>query len=158
MPKRIALQKLYAENYAKFFSFAKGAVSDSATAEDLVQDMFVIALCRIDVLFASENPCGWLQNTLKNIIENFYQKHCPISADASELDSLCAEAYHSPVYMQYAGLIDDASLQLLIWIYCDEIGYAEVSRRLGASVDACKKRTQRAKQAMRDAVLKQRLL
>ncbi|MFR7744104.1 MAG: RNA polymerase sigma factor [Acutalibacteraceae bacterium] len=47
------------------------------------------------------------------------------------------------------GLIDDEALSLLIWIYCEDTSYQEAANRLGISLDSCKKRIQRAKQALK---------
>lgn len=158
MQEHLALQELYVANYSKFFSFAKFAVSDPLMAEDLVQDTFVIALHRIDVLLASENPCGWLQNTLKNVIGNAYQKRRIPTVDISAAVGVHSDAHQFSVFDLYAGIIDDSSLRLLTWIYCDGICHQEAADRLGISVETCKKRTQRAKQALGKAISAQQLL
>ena len=58
----------------------------------------------------------------------------------------------------YAGLIDEEALSLLIWVYCEGTSYQDAADRLGISLDACKKRIQRAKLALKHAIEKNKLL
>ena len=66
--------------------------------------------------------------------------------------------YVHPVNDMYAGLIDEEALSLLVWIYCEGTSYQEAANRLGISLNACKKRIQRAKQALKLAIEKNKLL
>ena len=66
--------------------------------------------------------------------------------------------YVYPVNDMYAGLIDEEALALLIWIYCEDTSYQDAANRLGISLDACKKRIQRAKLALKKAIEKNKLL
>ena len=66
--------------------------------------------------------------------------------------------YEHPVNEMYAGLIDEETLSLLIWIYCEGTSYQEAADRLGISLNACKKRIQRAKIALKRAIEKNNLL
>ena len=75
-------------------------------------------------------------------------------------ESIIDEAgeYEHPVNEMYAGLIDEETLSLLIWIYCEGTSYQEAADRLGISLNACKKRIQRAKIALKRAIEKNNLL
>ncbi len=75
-------------------------------------------------------------------------------------ESIIDEAgeYEHPVNEMYAGLIDEETLSLLIWIYCEGTSYQEAAERLGISLNACKKRIQRAKIALKRAIEKNNLL
>ena len=55
-------------------------------------------------------------------------------------------------------IIDDEALSLLIWIYCEDASYQDAADRLGISLQACKKRIQRAKLALKRAIEKNNLL
>lgn len=46
----------------------------------------------------------------------------------------------------------------MIWIYCEDTSYQDAANRLGISLDACKKRIQRAKLALKKAIEKNKLL
>lgn len=141
-----------------FTGFARSFVNPDL-AEDLVQETFLIAQKRLDRVTSSENPTGWLINTLKNVIGNTYQKRQFIYTELSP-DAIADEAgeYVHSINDMYAGLIDDEALSLLIWIYCEDTSYQEAANRLGISLDSCKKRIQRAKQALKKAIEKNKLL
>lgn len=73
MQQNDPLHQLYVEHYSCLFRFARSYVNQDL-AEDLVQETFLIAQKRIDRVIGSENPKGWLINTLRNVIGNTYQK------------------------------------------------------------------------------------
>ena len=59
------LSELYRENFVPLLCYARSILRDHDAAEDVAQETFQIACRRADQLFASENPDGWLMNTLK---------------------------------------------------------------------------------------------
>ena len=158
MRQNDSLRQLYIEHYRHLFRLARSFVNQDL-AEDLVQETFLIAQTRLDCVISSKNPTGWLVNTLKNVIGNTYQKRnfiCTHLISESIIDE--AGEYEHPVNEMYAGLIDEETLSLLIWIYCEGTSYQEAADRLGISLNACKKRIQRAKTALKQAIEKNNLL
>lgn len=153
------LHRLYLENYSSLICFAKSVMTNKDAAEDLVQETFLIAQCKLDAVLSSPNPHGWLMNTLKNVIGNYYKQQRFIAqhliAD-SYPDS--ASEYTFSVNELYAGLVSSEELELLVWTYCENVSRQEAAERLGISADACRKRLQRAKVALRDAIRKNNLL
>ena len=107
---------MYVEHYSYLYRFARSFVNPDL-AEDLVQETFLIAQKRLDRVTSSENPTGWLINTLKNVIGNTYQKRQFIYTELSP-DAIADESgeYVHSINDMYAGLIDDEALSLLIWI------------------------------------------
>ena len=79
------------------------------------------------------------------------------SIDIDTLFQIC-KIFGISVNDMYAGLIDDEALSLLIWIYCEDASYQDAADRLGISLQACKKRIQRAKLALKRAIEKNNLL
>lgn len=155
MQQNDPLRQLYMKHYRHLVRLARSFVNQGL-AEDLVQETFLIAQTRLDCVVGSKNPVGWLVNTLKNIIGNTYQKRnfiCTHLISESIIDE--AGEYEHPVNEMYAGLIDEETLSLLIWIYTS---YQEAADRLGISLNACKKRIQRAKIALKRAIEKNNLL
>ena len=152
------LRQLYLKHYRHLVRLAQSFVNQDL-AEDLVQETFLIAQTRLDCVVGSKNPVGWLVNTLRNVIGNTYQKRhfiCTHLISESIIDE--AGEYEYPVNEMYAGLIDEETLSLLIWIYCEGTSYQEAADRLGISLNACKKRIQRAKTALKQAIEKNNLL
>lgn len=158
MQQNDPLHQLYIAHYDYLVRFA-GCFVNRDLAEDLVQETFLIAQKRLDRVISSENPTGWLINTLKNVIRNTYQKRNFICTQliSESIADQSSEYVHS-VNDMYAGLIDEEALTLLIWIYCEDTSYQDAANRLGISLDACKKRIQRAKLALKKAIEKNKLL
>ena len=152
------LRQLYIRHYNDLIRFARSFVKNDL-AEDLVQETFLIAQKRLDRVLSSENPTGWLINTLKNVIGNTYQRRQFIYTKLIP-ETVIDESgeYVYSVNDMYAGLIDEEALSLLIWVYCEDISYQEAASRLGISLSACKKRIQRAKLALKKAIEQNNLL
>lgn len=110
MQQNDPLHQLYVEHYSYLYRFARSFVNPDL-AEDLVQETFLIAQKRLDRVTSSENPTGWLINTLKNVIGNTYQKRQFIYTELSP-DAIADEAgeYVHSINDMYAGLIDDEAL------------------------------------------------
>lgn len=58
---------LYIDNYHKIYSYInhRAMLKCSTDADDLVQDVFVLAFSRKDILESHPNPGGWLMATAK---------------------------------------------------------------------------------------------
>ena len=120
MQQNNPLRQLYIEHYGYLIRFARNFVNPDL-AEDHVQETFLLAQKRLDSVLNSENPTGWLVNTLKNVIGNTYQKRRFIYTELipeSLVDNTGEYVYS--VNDMYAGLIDEESLALLVWVYCED--------------------------------------
>ena len=62
------MEQLYREMFPKLYMYALRIMSKPSLAEEAVQNTFCIACSKEDSLFSSDNPHGWLMNTLKNVI------------------------------------------------------------------------------------------
>lgn len=147
------LERMFLENYSDLEAFAYRFFKNRELAQDAVQETFLIAQIKIDQLMASPIPRGWLFNTLKHVNGNTYKRQKQLDAMVQEEDYDAAEPMELSVLTEYQGAIPDEDLRLLIWIYCDEDTYADVAERLGISLAACKKRVQRAKAKLKDALV-----
>ncbi len=52
--------------------------------------------------------------------------------------------------LQYHGMISDADFELLKMIYLEKHTFLEAAKHFGISLEACKKRVQRAREALRN--------
>ena len=152
-------KNLFCANYADLLRYALAVTGSPELAEDLVQETFLLAQEKIGDVLRSPNPRGWLVRALRNIIGNAMQrkrllmeKIVPDAVIDAQTDQvLCVSDL-------YAGLIDQEALTLLIWVYCEDMTCQEAADRLGITRSACKKRIQRAKEALRAAIEKNNLL
>lgn len=149
----LTLEQLYLANYAGMEAFARRFFRNPDIAQDVVQETFLVAQIKLDDVLLSPSPVGWLYNTLKNIIGDTYRKRqrlLDLCVPLSDTDAAAGDELS--VRVSYEGAIDDDDLELLIWIYCEGMPYADAAQRLGVSLSALKKRVQRAKAKMRRAL------
>lgn len=153
------LHHVYLETYQDMLRFAESVVSNRDLAQDLVQETFLIAQRKIEELMRSASARAWLFKTLRNVIGNSYQKKRFLTTELLP-NSVVDEDSEQVLSVSelYSGIIDAESLTLLIWIFCEGMPYAEAAERLSISLPACRKRIQRAKKALRDAIIKNNLL
>lgn len=63
------IQELYVMYSEKIYKYLLTQGKTPEEAEDILHNVFLIAILRIDVLRQSPNKCGWLYNTAKNYIK-----------------------------------------------------------------------------------------
>ena len=147
------LDKLILDNHDTLLGFACHFLNNPETAEDAVQDTYLVAQIRFDDMMTSPNPAGWLMNTLKNIIGDIYERRKRMRELFVPLDENHATTgFPSNPRLEYEGIVGGKDLDLLLWVYCDELSYQEAADRLGINLSACKKRIQRAKIRFRQAM------
>ena len=94
-------------------------------------------------------------NTLKNIIKHL------VRTEATKRKKLHLLAHIEPVTrlnlkpeVLFSGIVSDLDLQILVRSYVEGATQSEIAQELGISVDAVKKRSQRAKKKMREEIEK----
>lgn len=157
------LEQLFHEMQKKLLRYAKLQMNGIPLAEDAVQEVFVVASLRVDALMASENPQGWLVNTLKNILHAVKrsvakqgQLYMVLLNDAmiqkTAKYDLSKTAGMNWVDLFYSELIPDADFQLIKMIDLEGYSIREASQILSISDEACKKRVQRARSKFKKAL------
>lgn len=146
---------LYLEMYTQLCIYAMNALDDRSLAEEAVQDAFRIACAKADDLLSSVNPKGWIMNTLKNVIRNIRKTRSrwnnlvvtSLSADCMELVTSDCDTDFNVVY---SDLLEEEDFALLEMIVIKKYTMLEAANKIGISIDACKKRVQRAKKKLRE--------
>ena len=151
--QNVLIEQLYREMYHPLFTYARNALNDTSFAEEAVQDTFRIACAKIEALESSPNPKGWLYNVLKNVIRNMRRRQIQITKLAMEAmmnESTVAPAgTEDAVDLMYSDVIPREEYLLLKRIALERMTMLELSVELGISVEACKKRVQRARNKMK---------
>lgn len=147
------IERLFMEMYDNLLTYARCSLKEEALAEEAVQETFRIACQKADNLQASSNPQGWLVNTLKNTIRNIKRNRDHIqrilaqyqqahSGDSVSEDMLSLSAL-------YGGITETEEFKLLKEFAVDGRSHLEMATDRGITVNACKKRLQRAKEHLR---------
>jgi RNA polymerase sigma-70 factor (ECF subfamily) len=132
--------------YEWLFGYANAVLSDPSRAEEAVQETFRIACDKLSALLESENPKGWLVNTLKGVLRNTLRKDTreskvfapmPEQYDGQQQEQL-------PLSLLYQDLAETKEYRLLQQL--NEFGSVRaLAQHLGISEATCKKRIQRAR-------------
>lgn len=153
--QRQAIARLYKEVYNQLHTYAYGILRDRELSEDLVQKTFQTACGKPSKLLSSENPRGWLMETLKNEMKNAKRKRATMAKHTVPAETVDLEQIVSPdpgdnIDLLYAGLLSEEEFQLVKRVAVDRYTTLEAAEELGISEDACKKRVQRAKKKLRE--------
>lgn len=148
------LQGLFLANYGVLLRYAQ-TVKKNESGEDMVQETFLIASCRIDVLRGSPNPAGWLMRTLQNVLRKSFRKEAPLSLDE---DKLIQDQPREPAFEGFT-LLQETCMSYLSeedWelLYKKSQGYTskELAEEYSMRESACKMRISRAKALLRSKV------
>ena len=147
------IETLYIKNASLLFNYANIILSNDSLAEEAVQETFVIACIKQHALENSPNPEGWIMNTLKNVCRNIqknrnYYLSRILSLNESVLGTTDLES-DDLWETNVQGFISKEDFMILKKIILDGYSYKDLAKELGISIEACKKRAQRAKQRFR---------
>lgn len=147
------ITQLYIEMYDRLFLYASCSLSEESLAEEAVQETFRIACQKPDQLFESLNPKGWLVNTLKYTICNM--KRSRENAQrllsnylATQSKDIAFSENKVSVEVMYGNIANIEEFKLIKEMAIDGRSHLEMAKARGISVDACKKRVQRAKKIL----------
>lgn len=155
--EREYIRTLYLDHYPAMQRYAYHLGFYGEAVDDWLQETFLVAIRRIDLLKECKNPGAYLMRILRNVIGNALRSMKYAERIAEELCILEAgegEAHpdESDPAALYRGLIDNEELSLLLRFYLEGWSQKDLARELGIDVEACKKRIQRAKAHLKTAM------
>ena len=139
------------------FFYAKAVLKSTSLAEEAVQEAFRIVCSKPESIFCSEQPKGWIMNTLKNVIRSEKRMYANFS---KLIIRLIPEEGAVPLGIgfddysgvEYSDLLSDEEFRLMRLIVLQNYTIREAAMELGISVEACKKRVQRTKKKLQKAL------
>lgn len=138
--------KIYIENASTMTRTAAYILGDEKTAEDLVQNAFIVLLAKPEVMFY-DNPKAWLYITLRNQIGNEFQKKhrefLPLYENSASYTP--SDNFEDILPSQ----LTDSEKAILTLAYQYKYSHDEISKMTGKSVLACRARLYRAIQHCR---------
>lgn len=158
----VFLSDLFHQYFQRLYLYANAIVQNPAEAQDLVQDTFHVAVGRIDVLIAHENPGGWLFQTLKHKIQENERKKQQYLAHILPLLPSIVEALPDPNRLEDEVLRRcDVSLtdrlkaaltpeewNLLNQFFLEGKSHKQLADALGISIWASQKRIERIRKKL----------
>lgn len=132
-------------------------IGDVELSKELVQETFLVACCKPEVICRHSNPAGWLFNTLKKITMREMKK-----------------SYHSEVFLNSDFADESKELKLPMDLYIPQelavserelinmrvnegMSYTEISNVKGISEVACRKQVSRAFEKCRGLLSKDKV-
>lgn len=151
--------ELFSEMYNFMNLYAQKKVTSRSLAEEAVKETFLIACTRVDELIISSNSKGWLITTLKYVISNIMRsnKHhriflsYEISINENEIIEENDELH---IDLLYSDLVEFEDYKLVKRKVLDGLSVGEIAQEMGISIEACKKRFQRAKNRVKRYIVK----
>lgn len=155
--QRKMIADLYDEMYDLLLSYATSSLTSISQAEEAIQDTFQIACQKVDDVSSSPNPQGWIYITLKNVVSNELKQRfrdTKIITDSlgDHIDRLGHATDQLDVDLLYGNVADTPEFKLIKAIALDGKSLLEISKELGISLDAVKKRAQRARTVLQKRI------
>lgn len=146
---------MYIQSYDMLFAYAMTLLGNAATAEEAVQESFRIACMKPEALIQSDNPIGWLVNTMKHSVRNIKrtQVRRRIGAILSlDDEAACLAQPGRPdeyADIEFSDLMTDEEYRMMKWHVLLNVPIKDIAAAMGISEEACKKRIQRTKMRVR---------
>ena len=141
--------------HTPLLQFVRRRVTDEASAEDILQDVFLKVHTHIGTLSDTAKLQGWLYQLTRNAIIDHY-RHTRITVDVPEELPAAVEADENDVVAQLTPAVKamvvalpDIYREALRLTEYEGLTQKELAERLGISVSGAKSRVQRARQMLR---------
>lgn len=150
------IETMYRQMYPRLLNYAFNALYSYSLAQEAVQEAFRIACEKPEEFMKSPNPQGWITVTLKFAIKNISRSKMRIQkivlATITMDEDERGAAYDDAVSLDamYSDILDPEDYRLLKLVILERYSLLEAAEELGISLEACKKRVQRAKKKMKE--------
>ena len=147
------IEEFYLEMYDRLFIYARSALDNESLAEEAIQETFRIVCTKPEDLLCSPNPKGWIVNTLKYTIQNMKRNRDKANVLLTQYlaanGSIAFSEDRISLEVNYENVAHSEEFQLIKEIAVEGKSHLEIAQSRGISVNACKKRVQRAKEFLR---------
>ena len=150
-PWKSEIENLYKEMYPALYAYALRILEDHALAEEAIQDAFCIACAKREQLLSDPKPQAWIMLTLKHVMQNMLraQRKLQRMLFSSEGEDLPIEGPELlSVDLLFRDVSDSEEFRLLKRLALERCTISDLAQKLGISVEACKKRVQRARKRL----------
>lgn len=151
--QRKRIEEFYLEMYDRLFIYARSALDNESLAEEAIQETFRIVCMKPEDLLSSPNPKGWIVNTLKYTIQNMKRSRDKANVLLTQYlaanSSVAFSEDRISLEVTYENVARSEEFNLIKEMAVDGRSHLEMAQSRGISVDACKKRVQRAKEFLR---------
>lgn len=152
------IEMLYIAMHDNLYVFAKSTLKSESLAEEAVQETFYIACRKPEAVFHSPNPEGWLVNTLKYVMRKIQRERNQSRRILAEylgkmVRDRVFEENRISLELDGYGMENREDFLLIKEMVLDGKSLLELAEERGISLNACKKRAQRAREKLRKNIL-----
>lgn len=153
--------KLYKENVPRMIRLAAYLLNNKEIAQELVDEAFLILLCKRDALQKHTNLPGWLSVTLKNLIKDElksarHRLEFPLNEDVDF--ALNDDPYEPSLSEILPQGLTSKEREILILYFEKKLSYEQIADFLHISVLNCRTRMFRAKAHYTELIDKEKSL
>lgn len=155
-----SIETVWETFHARLRRFILKRVSDEATADDILQDVFLKIHLRMSTLREEDRLEAWLYQIARHAIIDHYRRPNPIASldeilPAPEPESAEPDAAGeiAASLREMAQNLPEPYRQALLLTEFEGLSQVELAARLGISLSGAKSRVQRARQKIRDDLL-----
>jgi RNA polymerase sigma-70 factor (ECF subfamily) len=153
------IEQIWEEYHTKLHSFIQNRVRDESVAEDILQEVFLRIISRIDTLREDSKIQSWMYQIARNVIIDHYRAHkimeeLPESLAAPEMEP-SKEAWQE-IEGCLLPMIQDLPEHYREAVTLSEIEgltQQEVAKRQGVSLSGAKSRVQRGRAMVKETLL-----
>lgn len=126
---------------------------DSGLADDLVQEVFLLAAAKMDEVYLHPNAPGWLYQALHNLIKNemkraYHHREIPLEEVEGQPDEI-GPGLPLPISALLPEGLSDKEKELILLRVEDRLSYSEIAELKGLRESTCRKNVSRAIQECR---------
>lgn len=148
------IEQLYRDDYLLLRMYAYNVLGSKSLAEEAVQESFRIACKKVDSVMHSQNPHGWIMNTLKNVLRNMKRENTKMATLVAVCTSICEqmgnyEKMDVNLDVLYGDIASSKEFKLIKMLAVDQKSMLEIAKIENISIEACKKRVQRARKKLK---------
>jgi RNA polymerase sigma-70 factor (ECF subfamily) len=151
------IENIWQDLASELRSFIRSRVRDHATAEDILQDVFVKIHQKLPALRAGERLEAWVWRITRNAIADHFRRTRPSEALPNEL-AIDSESYAEtpdlkPCVRRFVGQLPPVYRDALLLTEWKGLTQEEMARQFGLSVSGAKSRVQRARSQLKELLL-----
>lgn len=149
---------LYKENFERLKKIATRILGSAFIAEEIVQDTFMVMLCKKKDVEEHPSPAAWLARTLRFQLANelrkaHYLREVPLMENALAVATERPEALFEILPRN----LSERDRQILIWYFENRLDTLEIACRLGIPVETVRTQIYRAKNRYKEYLKKNHL-
>lgn len=150
---------LYNKKAPYLYKIAYYRLHDAELAQDVVQDVFLALLSKVEIVKKYDNPSAWLVQALNYVILHECERANNQKKREVQMDAFDKELSE---YMENRHSIDELlpndfpknDAQILKFYYEERLSYEEISETLHIPISTCGTWLYRAKQRLKKRILK----